>query len=113
MSEIWRLRTFRFVFVGFLLIQSTRTLISGIAGSHEGPHGPNILIALSLAEIIAATAFLVECIEGYACAGLLLIFAIAAVLAMMADDILPVRFVYYAATVLFIATARPGMTRKT
>lgn len=112
MSDVWLLRAFRWAFATFLVVSSARTLLAGLAGEHDGPHGPHILIALATVEIAATFAFLVEPIERYACAALLAVFVVATGLSIMAGDVLPIRFCYYAATVLFIVLARPRAALK-
>jgi hypothetical protein len=104
MSDVWLRRAFRWVFVAFLLVSSAKTFLAGVTGEHEGPHGPIILIALSMAEILAAIAFLIEPLERIACAALIAIFAVAAGLSVMAGDVLPIRFVYYGATAIFLVS---------
>jgi hypothetical protein len=102
----WQLRAFRWIFSAFLVFASVKVFLAGVAGVHEGPHGPRVLVILASAEIAAAIAFLIEPIELVALAALLAVFAAAAALSAITGDILPLRFVYYGATALFIVAAR-------
>ena len=101
MSAVWKLRLFRWIYVAFLVQASVSTALGGLHHAHENMHGSHVL---ALIEIVAALAFLIERVEGYAATALIAVFAIATVLSIASGE-WPLRFFYYAATALFIAAS--------
>lgn len=97
------LAAFRRVYVAYIVYASGRTLLQAWHGDAH-THLRLALIALASLEIAAALAFLVARLERAACAMLLAIYAVAAVLTV-AEGAVPAHLVYYAATALFIVKA--------
>jgi len=95
------LAIFRLIFVAFIVFVSSEALLAAGTIAGHAHLASSHIIALASAEIIAAVLLLWRRTERVASAALVLIFAIAAVLDTRAGDI-PVRYAYYAATVLFI-----------
>ena len=91
------LPAFRLVYVAFIVTASAATL----SGAHAGQHGGLHLAVLATIEILAALAFLFRRFEVVACAMLLAVFAIASVMSLVIGE-WSLRFLYYAATALFI-----------
>lgn len=106
MSAVWQVRTFRWIYVAFILQASVNTALTGLHGAHEASHGPAVLLVLAGCEIVAALAFLVEPIERIACAGLLAVYATATVLSLHDGDIAVLRFAFYGAAALFVVATR-------
>jgi hypothetical protein len=102
MSDVWALRLLRWSFVLFLVASS---LATWHGEGHHGDGGP-LLPALAGIECLSALAFAIEPWEIVAGAVLLAVFVTAAVLSIHAGDRLPVRFVFYAAALLYILRAR-------
>ena len=103
MNSVWALRTFRWTYVAFIAAASGVAVHAGLLGMGEARHGAHTVLALAIPEVVAALAFLIEPIELAACAVLLLIYAAATVLSLAASDFLaPLRFLYFAATAVFI-----------
>jgi hypothetical protein len=89
---------FRLVFVAFLVAASVTTIIE--AREQAGHTGAGLQV-LGSAEVVAALLFTFRRTEVIGLAALLAIFAIAFGLAIFAGE-MPLRFVYYAATAVFI-----------
>ena len=100
-SGAWTLRAFRWSFAAFILSSSASTFVQARI---EGGHAAEFVQVLAGTEIVAALAFLVEPVEKIACALLLLIFGTAATLSFVHGE-MPLRFVYFAATALYIVYA--------
>ena len=101
MSTSRALFIFRIVFVAFIVFASAMALSAAGSIAARAHLAPSHLIALASAEIAAAIGFLWRRTERPAAAALIAVFAIATILDARTGDI-PVRYAYYAATVLFI-----------
>lgn len=99
MSEPWALRLLRWSYCAFIAWASVRTFLEARAG-----HDRHALV-LSGVEILAIAAFLFAPLETIACAVLLVVYAIAAVLTTAVHQDLPLRFVYFAMTAIYIVIA--------
>jgi hypothetical protein len=97
---------YRLIFVAFLVVASAMT----IAGAHGG-HFAMAARPLASAEIVAALLFLFRRTQRLALAGLLAVFTMASVMAIIAGE-MPLRFVYYAATAAFIVLVDRRLDRK-
>jgi hypothetical protein len=98
-SETWALRLLRWSYCAFIAWASVRTFVEARAEHDFHP------LVLSGVEIAAIAAFLFTPLETIACAVLLVVYAIAAVLTMAAHEDLPLRFVYFAMTAVYIVIA--------
>lgn len=99
MSESWALRLLRWSYCAFIACASVRTFVEARAG-----HDLHAFV-LSGVEITAIAAFLFAPLETIACAVLLVVYAIAVVLTLVAHQDLPLRFVYFATTAVYILIA--------
>ena len=99
---IWALRGLRWSYCAFIAWANTQILL-GFLGTHAGYDIP----ALALAGIqwIAILVFLFEKFEVTACIVLVCAYIAAAALATLTGEI-PLRYVYYAATAIYIVLAR-------
>jgi len=92
---------FRAIFVLFILWASATTIVAtSRPAAHDG-HSPHVLIVLAIGEVLGALLFLVAAAQVVGLVLLLFIFAIAAVEATLFGEN-PLRFLYFAATALFI-----------
>ena len=96
MTDAWTLRLLRLSYCAFIGWASIQTFLAG-------GHDAHVRI-LAGAEIAAILAFLVPALEIGATAILLAVYAIAALLTLLQGEP-PVRFVFYAATALYIVWA--------
>ena len=106
-TEVWMLRTLRFVYVAFIAAASGVAIRASLHGAGEAGHGTRVVLILALVELIAALAFLVDRIEVAACTLLILTYATAAISSVESADFLaPLRFAYFAATAIYLVKAR-------
>lgn len=105
MNEIWSLRIFRWSYCAFIAWASAQVFLQG-AGAHE-PHA-RILAGV---EIAAIAAFLIPRLEAAAGAVLLIVYAFASVITI-AQGKPPLRFIYYAATAIYIVLAHRRLTAR-
>jgi len=98
----WSLALLRWSYVAFIVFASAKTIIAAHAG--HGPHGWPVAV-LALIEIAAALALLVARLERAACVVLLAVYGVAAALTIAEGEV-PLRFVYYAATALVLASGQ-------
>jgi hypothetical protein len=103
MSPRWMLRGLRWSYCIFITAASITTAESALGGQGEGSHGPQTILALASIEACAALALAIEPIELVACGVLLLVYTIASVVSVLSADWEAVlRFVFYAATAIYI-----------
>ena len=103
MTPRWILRGLRWSYCVFITAASMATAESALQGHGEGSHGPNLIMALATTETVAALAFAIEPIQLFACGVLLAVYTIAGVVSVVSADWLAVlRFVFYAATAIYI-----------
>jgi hypothetical protein len=95
---------FRAIYAAYIVYASAKTLVHVIHAGHGAVHAHAFIIALASLEIAAALTFLFVRFERAACAMLLTIYAIAAVLTVT-EGAVPAHLIYYAATALFIVAA--------
>lgn len=95
MSQIWGLRGLRRSYCAFIAWASLQTFAQ--ARQEHDPHA----LALASVEIVAVAAFLFAPLEIVACAVLLAVYAVAAMLTVAAHG-MPLRFVYFAMTAVYI-----------
>lgn len=95
----WPLRALRWSFCAYIAWSSLQTFASARTG-----HDAHALV-LSGAELIAVTAFLFDRTALAAGVALVAIFAIAAALTTLEGQV-PLRFLYFGATAVYIALAR-------
>ncbi|MGD0141890.1 MAG: hypothetical protein ABSC92_01885 [Rhizomicrobium sp.] len=95
---------FRLIYVAFIVTASVTTLLSEKAPGLPAFAGIPTLTILASAEILAAILFLFRWSEVWACAALLVVYAIATAISVIAGD-WTLRFLYYGATAVFIALA--------
>ena len=98
MSDAWALRLLRWSYCAFIAWASAQVFLAG-SGAHE-LHAR----LLAGAEVAAITAFLIPPLEIGAAAVLMIVYAVASVITLMQGQP-PIRFVYYAATALYIVWA--------
>jgi ABC-type uncharacterized transport system permease subunit len=98
---------YRCLFLLFILVASAQTLIEGL---HQTGIDAFHLIVLASAEIVGALLFLIRPSQNLGAVVLLLVFAAAAAMTV-AQGGNPLRFVYFAGTVLFILHVDASMTR--
>jgi hypothetical protein len=102
---------YRALYVSFLVMAGTQTLVSALAPSAGTrphlEHFPSIfLVTLATSEVVAAALFLFDATQTIGCVALLVVFAVAQVLSAIEGEV-TLRFVYYAGTALFLfAVAR-------
>ena len=108
----WALHGLRWSYCAFIAWSSLQTLLGTQAELHS-PSGHAVhALFLSCLELLAIAAFLVDRLAIYACIVLTAVFAIAAMLAALEGQI-PLRFVYFAATAISIAsTLRDAAERR-
>jgi hypothetical protein len=105
MSPKWTLRALRYAYVAFIAAASAMALQAALAADAADPHSKHALV-LAGPELLAALAFLFEPVERIACAVLLLVFLAATAVSLLTGDLLgPLRFIYFAATAIFIVLA--------
>ena len=105
MSPRWTLRGLRWSYCAFITAASSIAMHSAMLGHGEGSHGALMILALAATETIAALALLLELepVELIACAVLLVVYAIAAVISILSADWLAVlRFIFYGVTATYI-----------
>ena|SRR5579862_1855569 len=97
---------FRLLYVAFIVVASATTLLSAWREMHAygDKAGPSLLFVLASVETAAALLFSFRKIEIPAGIALLSVFAVAEVLSIQSGEV-TLRFVFYAATVLFILAA--------
>jgi hypothetical protein len=106
MSQRWMLRGLRWSYCVFIAAASITTAESALGGQGEGSASPQIILALASIEAFAALALAIEPVELVACSALLLVYSIAGVVsALSADWEAVLRFVFYAATAIYIVLA--------
>lgn len=106
MKQVWMLRALRWSYAAFIMASSAVTAHAALLGGSEAHHGGSFVLALATIEFVAAIAFLAERIEIAACAVLLAVFAVAAVLSITVGDYLaPLRFLYFGATAVLIVVS--------
>jgi hypothetical protein len=102
----WTLRGLRWSYCAFIALASLVAAQSALAGHGEGAHGGHAIFALAVTEASAAVALLIEPLELIACATLLLVFSVAAVVSIASSEWLAVlRFIFYGATATHIVLA--------
>jgi hypothetical protein len=99
MSEVWALRVLRWSYCAFIASASLQTFLQA-----RGDRDVHALI-LSSVEIAAIAAFLFVPLEVIACGVLLIVYAIAATLTAAMHHDIPLRFVYFATTAVYIVIA--------
>ena len=99
MNQTWALRGLRWSYCAFIAWASLQTFLAARAD-----HDVHALI-LSSVEIAAIAAFLFAPLEAVACGVLLIVYAIASVLTLAAHHDMPLRFVYFAMTAVYIVIA--------
>lgn len=102
MSEVWGLRGLRWSYCAFIAWASVQTFLNA-----RTAHDVHALI-LSSVEVAAIVAFLFVPLEVAACAVLLAVYAIATALTLAEHGDMPLRFVYFAMTAVYIVSARHG-----
>ena len=93
------LNAYRWLYVGFIVVASAQTVVD--AHRHPGGRFATGLVLLGSVEILAALFFLFHQTQLVGATMLLLVFVVAAVLTASQGQ-LPVRFLYYAGTAVFI-----------
>jgi ABC-type uncharacterized transport system permease subunit len=101
------LLAYRGVFLLFILVASAQTLIEGL---HQTGSDAFHLVGLASAEIVGALLFLIRPSQKAGAVILLLVFAAAAALTA-AQGGNPLRFAYFAGTVLFILHVDASLNR--
>jgi hypothetical protein len=97
------LRSLRWTYCVFIAAASMTAAQGALHGHGEGSHGAHTLLALAITETVASIALLMEPVELFGCAGLLLVYAVAAVVSLASADWLAVlRFIFYGATAIHI-----------
>jgi len=99
MSGALGLRLLRLSYCAYIAWASLRTLFEA------NVHRDVPALVLSAVELAAIAAFLFACLEMVACAVLLAVYAVAAAMTLVAQQDLPFRFIYFAMTAIYIATA--------
>ena len=107
MSSSRALLAFRLTFVSFIVFASARTIFEAGAIASSAHLASTHLIALASTETAAAVALLWRRTERVGAVLLVVVFVVGAILDTRAGDI-PVRYVYYAATTLFIVFLSRG-----
>ena len=95
---IWPLRMFRWIYCSFIAWSSAQTYLAA-----RVTHDLHAML-LAGAELVAIAAFLFRRLEFPACAALVFIFAVAAVLVSLQGGV-PMRFLYFGATARYIVAA--------
>jgi hypothetical protein len=102
-SSRWLLRGLRWSYCVFIAAASIATAQSVLHGHVDDSHGPHWILALAITETIAIALLAIEPAELLGCAVLLAVFSIAGVVSLVSADWLAVlRFIYYAATAIYI-----------
>jgi hypothetical protein len=109
MSSDLALRSFRWIYVGFICCTSAQTLLHGHRVHFTAAVSAPVIELLAATEIAAALLFLMETAELAACAVLACVYSVAAALSV-SDGEVPLRFLYYAATALYIVVAHRNMS---
>jgi hypothetical protein len=99
MSEAWAPRALRWSYCAFIAWASAQVFIAG-AGQHE-PHAA----VLASVELTAVAAFVFPPLEAAAGAVLAAVYVVASVVTVMQGEA-PLRFVYYAATAIYIVVGQ-------
>ena len=100
MSQTWALRVLRWSYIAFIAATSATTALQSRQQHHIG-------LVLAVPEFLAALAFLFDAAEIAAGAVLLIVFTAAAALSFVLGDYLgPLRFLYFAATAVFIVIVK-------
>jgi hypothetical protein len=100
------LRGLRWSYCVFIAAASITAAASTLHGLHEGSLHPQMILALAGTEAVAAVALAIEPIEVIACAVLLVVYLIAAVVSVFSADLTGVlRFIFYAAAATYIVLA--------
>lgn len=101
MSQTWALRGLRWSYCAFIAWASVQTF--------RGARGSDLHAQiLSVVEIAAIVAFLFAPLEVAACVVLLAVYATAAVLTLATHNEVPLRFIYFAMTAIYIVIASRG-----
>jgi len=98
MNQAWALRGLRWSYCAFIAWASLQTFLQ--SRLERDFHA----LILSSVEIAAIAAFLFAPLEIIACVVLLVVYAIAAALTLAAHHDMPLRFVYFAMTAIYIVT---------
>ena len=102
---------FRFVYVLFIAVASAQTAAAGLRGGTQGGHAPVHLALLGSVEIVGALLFLWRRTQLAGAGLLLIVYAFAAVLTIVEGGN-PLRFLYFAATALFILHVDASVPRQ-
>ncbi|HEX4736453.1 MAG TPA: hypothetical protein VH331_02720 [Allosphingosinicella sp.] len=102
---------FRLVYVLFIAVASAQTALAGWRGESEGGHAPVHLIVLGSVEIVGAILFLWRKTQLAGTVILLVVYALATLLTL-AEGGNPLRFLYFAATALFILHVDHSLRRQ-
>ena len=113
MSSAEALRAFRWTYVAFIVSASTETVPQPPHDrSSAHAHLAAAVPLLALTEIAAALLLLSERAEILACVLLLSVYAAAAAISL-AQGVVPLRFVYYAASACYIVVAHRRLSAPT
>jgi hypothetical protein len=97
------LRGLRWSYCAFIAAASISAAESALHGHKEGSQ---MILGLAVTETIAALAFAIEPVEVIACGVLILVYCVAGVVsAVSCDWVAILRFVFYAATAIYIVLA--------
>jgi hypothetical protein len=98
-----KLRALRWSYSAFITAASLVAAQSALQGHGEGTSGAQMILALAATEALGAVALLIEPLELIACAVLLLVYAVAAVVSLLSGEWLALlRLLFYAVTVTYI-----------
>jgi hypothetical protein len=102
---------FRALYVLFIAVASAQTALAGFRGESEGGHAPIHLALLGSVEIAGALLFLWRKTQLAGAVLLLIVYALATLLTL-AEGGNPLRFLYFAATALFILHVDNSLRRQ-
>lgn len=111
MSDAWALRAFRWSYVAFIAWASVKAFVGAFTEHPPAELSPHSLAALAGIEVLAALLFCIEPLEAPACALLLAVYTVAAAVSIAHGEA-PLRFVYYAATAVYIIMAHRAAPRR-
>ena len=98
MKPKWSFLALRWSYAIFIAYASVQTFVQAHGDEHHGWFVP----ALAAVEFLAATALFIEPLVAFAAVLLVVVYGVAAVLTISEGE-LPLRFVFYTATAVFIA----------